>query len=181
MNSIAPERWQKIKAIVLDIDGILTDGRIGYGTGSPEEIKFFHVRDGHGIKLAMRAGLLVGVLSGRKSAANARRAEELGFSFVYENKKDKAAAFAELLAEQNLLAEECLYMGDDTVDLPVMRQAGIAATVADAPIYMDEGADYRTRLPGGQGAVREVIDMLLMQSGKWSAVMARYGLEDYKF
>ena len=78
-------------------------------------------------------------------------------------------------------ANEVLYMGDDTVDLPVMRQAGIAATVADAPIYMDEGADYRTRLPGGQGAVREVIDMLLMQSGKWSAVMARYGLEDYKF
>lgn len=181
MERIAPERWQKIKAVVLDIDGILTDGRIGYGTGSPEEIKFFHVRDGHGIKLAMRAGIAVGVLSGRKSAANCRRAEELGLSFVYEGKKDKNSAFAELLAEQGLQADEVLYMGDDTVDLPVMRQVGIAVTVADAPCYMDTAADFRTQHNGGQGAVREVIDQLLMQSGKWSEVMARYGLEDYKF
>lgn len=181
MKNIAPERWQKIRAVVLDIDGILTDGRIGYGTGSPEEIKFFHVRDGHGIKLAMRAGIAVGVLSGRKSAANNRRAEELGLSFVYEGKKDKLSAFAELLAEQDLHADEVLYMGDDTVDLPVMRQAGIAVTVADAPCYMDSAADFRTAHNGGQGAVREVIDQLLMQSGKWCDVMARYGLEDYKF
>ena len=181
MNNIAPERWQKIKAVVLDIDGILTDGRIGYGTGSPEEIKFFHVRDGQGIKLAMRAGLLVGVLSGRQSAANARRASELGLSFVYEGKKDKLSAFAELLAEQKLQADECLYMGDDVVDLAVMRQAGIAVTVADAPFYMDTAVDFRTTLPGGRGAVREVIDQLLMRSGKWSAVMSRYGIEDIKF
>ena len=181
MKNIAPERWQKIRAIVLDIDGILTDGRIGYGTGSPEEIKFFHVRDGHGIKLAMRAGIAVGVLSGRMSAANKRRAEELGLSFVYEGKKDKLSAFAELLAEQSLQADEVLYMGDDTVDLAVMRQAGIAATVADAPCYMDTAADFRTQHNGGQGAVREVIDNLLMQSGKWADVMSRYGLEDYKF
>ena len=181
MKNITPERWKKIRAIVLDIDGILTDGRIGYGTGSPEEIKFFHVRDGHGIKLAMRAGIAVGVLSGRKSAANCRRAEELGLSFVYEGKKDKNSAFAELLAEQGLQADEVLYMGDDTVDLPVMRQVGIAVTVADAPCYMDTAADFRTQHNGGQGAVREVIDQLLMQSGKWSEVMARYGLEDYKF
>ena len=181
MDKVAPERWRKIRAIVLDIDGILTDGRIGYGTGSDEEIKYFHVRDGHGIKLAMRAGLLVGVLSGRKSAANARRAAELGFSFVYENKKDKLTAFNELLAEYNLSADECLYMGDDTIDLPVMRLAGIAATVADAMPYMDTAADFRTVRCGGQGAVREVIDHLLMASGKWAEVMKRYGLEDYTF
>ena len=181
MKNIAPERWQKIRAVVLDIDGILTDGRIGYGTGSPEEIKFFHVRDGHGIKLAMRAGLLVGVLSGRQSAANSRRAAELGLSFVYENKKDKLTAFNELLQEYNLQPEECLYMGDDTIDLPVMRIAGISVTVADAMEYMDTEADFRTQRCGGQGAVREVIDQLLMQSGKWAEVMKRYGIEDYKF
>lgn len=181
MNNIAKERWQKIRAIVLDIDGILTDGRIGYGTGSPEEIKFFHVRDGHGIKLAMRAGFAVGVLSGRKSAANSRRAEELGLDFVCEGKKVKLDAFNELLAEHGWQADEILYMGDDTIDLPVMRIAGIAVTVADAPCYMDTEADYRTQHNGGQGAVREVIDQLLMQSGKWRDVMARYGLEDYKF
>ena len=96
-------------------------------------------------------------------------------------KKDKLSAFAELLAEQQLQANEVLYMGDDTVDLAVMRQAGIAATVADAPCYMDTAADFRTQHNGGQGAVREVIDNLLMQSGKWAEVMSRYGLEDYKF
>ena len=181
MNNISPERWCKIRAVVLDIDGILTDGRIGYGTGSPEEIKFFHVRDGHGIKLAMRAGFMVGVLSGRKSAANARRAAELSLSFVYEGQKDKLTAFHQLLDEQKLTAAECLYMGDDTIDLPVMREAGIAVTVADAPAYMDVEADFRTVHAGGCGAVREVIDQLLMQSGKWAEVMKRYGLEDYKF
>lgn len=181
MKNIAKERWCKIRAIVLDVDGILTDGRIGYGTGSPEEIKYFHVRDGQGIKLAMRAGIKVGILSGRQSAANARRAAELGFDFVYENKKDKLSAFNELLAEQGLQAGECLYMGDDTVDLPVMRLAGIAATVADAPCYMDVAADFRTQHNGGCGAVREVTDYLLMQNGKWRDVMSRYGLEDYKF
>ena len=177
MMNIAPEQWRKIRAVVLDIDGILTDGRIGYGLGSEEEIKFFHVRDGHGIKLAMRAGLRVGVLSGRSSAANRRRAAELGFSFVYEGKHDKVAAFRELLEEQHLEASECLYMGDDAVDCPVMRMAGIAVTVADAPFYMDEAADWRTTRPGGYGAVREVLDRLLMESGKWDDVARRYGLE----
>lgn len=143
-SKIEPARWRAIRAIVLDIDGVLTDGRIGYGGGSPDEIKFFNVRDGHGIKLALRAGLLAGALSGRKSAANARRAAELGFTFLYEAKHDKLEAFHELLAEYNLRAAECLYMGDDVVDLPVMREAGIAATTADAPEYMDEAADLRS-------------------------------------
>ncbi|MPM40827.1 3-deoxy-D-manno-octulosonate 8-phosphate phosphatase KdsC [bioreactor metagenome] len=177
---IPPEQWRKIRAIVLDIDGILTDGRIGYGGGSGEEIKFFHVRDGHGIKLALRAGLLVGALSGRQSEANRRRAEELGFSFLYEKKHDKLAAFQELLAEHRLEAGECLYMGDDVVDLPVMRTVGIAVTVADAPDYMDTAARWRTAAAGGCGAVREAIERLLLESGRWDAVMARYGLEGYR-
>ncbi len=177
--SIPAERWQAIRAVILDIDGILTDGRIGYGGGSPDEIKFFNVRDGHGIKLALRAGLLVGALSGRQSAANQRRAGELGFTFLYEKKHDKLTAFHELLAEYRLGPEACLYMGDDVVDLAVMREAGIAVTVADAPDYMDTAADFRTRTPGGRGAVREVIDQLLYRSGRWDEVMNRYGLEGY--
>lgn len=181
MKHITAERWQKIRAVVLDIDGILTDGRIGYGTGSDEEIKYFHVRDGHGIKLAMRAGFKVGVLSGRASAANDRRARELGFSFVYQGQLDKMVGFEQLLAEQLLAADEVLYMGDDTVDLQVMRHAGIAVTVADAPEYMDTAADFRTEHAGGQGAVREVIDQLLVQTGKWAEVMERYGIGEYKF
>ena len=165
--------FNRIRAIILDMDGVLTDGRFGYD-GSNEEIKFFHARDGHGIKLAIRAGLLVGILSGRASRANKKRAEELGLSFLYEDKKDKAEAFAVLLRENSLRAEECLYMGDDIVDIPVFRAAGFAVTVADAPEYLDEYCDIRTEKPGGHGAVREIIEIILKDQNKWDSLMAKY-------
>ncbi|MFA7231513.1 MAG: HAD family hydrolase [Victivallaceae bacterium] len=166
------EKAIKIKALVLDIDGVLTDGRMGYSSG--DEIKFFHVRDGHGIKMAMRSGLKVGALSGREAQANRKRAAELGFDFIYEGCRNKDEAFKILLQENHLTAEECLYVGDDVVDVPVMRVAGIAVTVADAPEYMDEFCDFRTRLPGGHGAVREIIDWLLHCQGNWEKQMERY-------
>ena len=164
--------WAAIKAIVLDIDGVLTDGMLGYD--GQTEIKFFHVRDGHGIKMAMRTGIKVGALSGRSAAANRVRAAELEFDFLYEGKKDKREAFQILLQEQQLNAAECLYMGDDVVDIPVMRQAGIAVTVADAPEIMDRFCHFRTKAAGGHGAVREVVEMLLQQQGKWEKLMERY-------
>ena len=169
---ISQKKIDKIKALVLDIDGVLTDGRLGYSAG--DEIKFFHARDGHGIKMAIRGGILVGVLSGRVAESNRKRAKELGFSFFYEGQKDKRKAFELLLKEQNLKADECLYMGDDVVDLPPMLKSGIAVTVADAPEYMDKYCDFRTVKGGGQGAVREVIDWLLMKQGKWDQQMERY-------
>ena len=169
---ISQKKIDKIKALVLDIDGVLTDGRLGYSAG--DEVKFFHARDGHGIKMAIRGGILVGVLSGRVAESNRKRAKELGFSFFYEGQKDKRKAFELLLKEQNLKAEECLYMGDDVVDLPPMIKSGIAVTVADAPEYMDKYCDFRTVKGGGQGAVREVIDWLLMKQGKWEQQMERY-------
>jgi len=169
---ISQKKIDKIKALVLDIDGVLTDGRLGYSAG--DEVKFFHARDGHGIKMAIRGGILVGVLSGRVAESNRKRAKELGFSFFYEGQKDKRKAFELLLKEQNLKAEECLYMGDDVVDLPPMLKSGIAVTVADAPEYMDKYCDFRTVKGGGQGAVREVIDWLLMKQGKWEQQMERY-------
>ena len=169
---ISQKKIDKIKALVLDIDGVLTDGRLGYSAG--DEIKFFHVRDGHGIKMAIRGGILVGVLSGRVAESNRKRAKELGFSFFYEGQKDKRKAFELLLKEQNLKADECLYMGDDVVDLPPMLKSGLAVTVADAPEYMDKYCDFRTIRGGGQGAVREVIDWLLMKQGKWDQQMERY-------
>jgi len=164
--------WDAIKAIVLDIDGVLTDGCIGYE--GPAEIKFFHVRDGHGLKLAMRAGLQVGILSGRSSEANRVRVRELGLNFLYEGKKNKDEGFTQLLQEQGLQAEECLYVGDDVVDIPVLRRAGIAVTVADAPEMMDEYCHLRTRHPGGGGAVREIVELLLKRQGKWDQLMERY-------
>ena len=166
----------RIKAIVLDVDGVLTDGRIGYGVGSGDEIKFFHVRDGHGICLALRAGLRVGILSGRRSSANETRAAELRLSFLYEGCLDKLSGFELLLQEQRLSAEECMYVGDDLVDLPPMRRAGFPVAVADAVPELDDVAAYRTKLPGGRGAVREAIELLLKEQGLWEEVTRKYSL-----
>lgn len=166
------DKAQRIKALVLDIDGVLTDGRITYL--GEDEAKSFHVRDGHGLKLARRAGLRVGALSGRSCAANRRRAAELEFDFLYEGKKDKRAAFAELLVEQGLQAEECLAVGDDVVDLPMLRAAGVAVAVADASADLDAVCDFRTTLPGGHGAVREIVEWLLKETGRWAELVQRY-------
>lgn len=171
---ISSADFDKIRAIVLDIDGVLTDGRIGYGGGQGGEIKFFHVRDGHGIKMAARAGLKVGVLSGRESEANRKRSEELGFDFLYQNCKNKAEGFEKLLSEQGLKAEECLYIGDDLVDLPVMFKAGLAVAVADGCPELDAAADYRTKAKGGCGAVREAVEWVLKGKNVWQDLIAKY-------
>lgn len=164
---------KRITTIVMDVDGVMTDGRFGYN-GTDDEIKFFHARDGHGIKLALRMGMKVGILSGRSSKANRKRAEELGLSFIYENEKNKEEAFKRLLEEHRITPEECIYIGDDVVDIPPMKLAGIGITVADAPEYLDEYCDYRTTLKGGYGAVREVIEMVLKEQNKWDQVTERY-------
>ena len=166
------DKLKKIKAIVLDVDGVLTDGRAGFG--GEDEIKFFHLRDGHWMKLAMRAGLKVGLLSGRSAKANRLRAGELGLSFCYEDCKDKLEAFLRMLDEQGLTAEECLYMGDDVIDLPPMRRAGVGVTVADGVPEMDEAALWRTSAPGGHGAVAEVVRVVLAEQGKLDEVLERY-------
>ncbi len=169
---ISSENWQKIKLVICDIDGVLTDGRVGYG--AEDFLKFFHYRDGHWLKLAMRAGIKVGWLSGRKSRANARRASELGITFLKEDCIDKLASFEEILKEYRLTAEECLYIGDDVIDLPVMRRCGIAVAVADAVPELDEAADFRTAAPGGHGAVCEAMHKLLAGQGKLDELLERY-------
>ena len=169
---IPSEKLADIRAVVLDIDGVLTDGRVGYD--GVNKIKFFNYRDGHWIKLALRAGLIVGALSGAQSPANRQRTDELGFSFCYEGVKDKLAGFERMLAEWKLAPEECMYMGDDVMDMPPMRRAGVAVAVADAVPELDEVADWRTRTPGGHGAVREAIRELLIAQGKLDQVLERY-------
>ncbi len=168
------EKASRIRAIVLDVDGVLTDGGIGYGCGSKDEIKFFHVRDGHGIVLAKRAGLKVGILSGRSSETNRTRAAELKLDFLYEGFLDKAEGFRNLLEAQNLAPEECLYIGDDLVDARPMALSGLAVVVGDGVPELDSVADYRTRAAGGRGAVRETIELLLKEQGKWDSLLARY-------
>jgi len=168
-----PDKARRIRAVILDVDGVLTDGRIGYGP-SAEEIKFFNVKDGLATRLLQQAGLRVGLLSGRQSAANRRRAEELGLDFVYEGREDKLSAFRQVLADHGLRPDECLYVGDDLADIPVLRQAGVGVAVADAAPEVKEHADWTTSAPGGQGAVREAVVWLLREQGKWDDTVRRY-------
>ena len=169
---IPSEKLADIRAVVLDIDGVLTDGRVGYD--GEKKVKFFNYRDGHWMKLAIRAGLLVGTLSGARSPANAQRVNELGLSFLREGEKDKLAGFEALVAELGVSPEECLYMGDDVIDMPPMRRAGVAVAVRDAVPELDEVADWRTKTPGGHGAVCEVMRELLAAQDKLDAVLEVY-------
>ena len=164
---------QAINTLILDIDGVLSDGRVGYGE-TDSEIKFFDVKDGHGLKLLMRADFTVGLLSGRGSNANRTRAAELDVAFLYENKKNKLETFHELLEEHDLQADQCLYVGDDLVDIPVMRECGLSVAVNDAVTEVKQIADWITEKPGGRGAVREVCEWLLKSRNKWQEVTARY-------
>ncbi len=149
-----------IRLLVLDVDGVLTDGRLCYGPAGETE-KIFHVRDGHGIKTLARSGVTIAVLSGRDSAAVARRCADLGISEVLQGVADKSAAFNTLIARLGIAASACACIGDDTPDVPLMQCVGLAFAVADAHADARRAAHRRTRLRGGQGAVREVCDALL--------------------
>ena len=163
----------KIKLLLLDVDGVMTDGRIIYFNDGGEA-KAFDVKDGHGLKLIQRAGIRVGIITGRQSEVVARRAAELGIEIVYQGAKDKLKPFLEIIKELGLEPFEVAYVGDDVVDLPVMRQVGFSVTVADAVDDIKPYVDLVTSRPGGRGAVREVCDLLLKQSGRWSSVTSRY-------
>lgn len=163
----------RIKLLLLDVDGVMTDGRIIY-LNDGGEAKAFDVKDGHGLKLIQRAGIRVGIITGRQSEVVARRAAELGIEIVYQGAKDKMQPFREIVKKLGLEPSEVAYVGDDVVDLPVMRQVGFSATVADAVDDIKPYVDLVTSRPGGRGAVREVCDFLLKQSGRWSSVTSRY-------
>ncbi len=162
-----------IEMLVLDVDGVLTDGRIiTHNDGS--ESKCFHVLDGHGLRMWQRAGLKVAWLSGRSSVATSRRAEELQISCVLQNCHEKLPALQRLLAETGVPAQNVAYVGDDVMDLPAMGCVGFAVAVANAVDEVRECADYITTRPGGAGAVREVIEYILKGSGRWQSLMERY-------
>jgi 3-deoxy-D-manno-octulosonate 8-phosphate phosphatase (KDO 8-P phosphatase) len=150
---------------------VLTDGRLVYGEDGGEESKVFHVRDGFGMKLAQRAGLKVGILSGRESGALASRARELGLDCAILGRTDKAAAFAELLAAQRTAAERVAYAGDDLVDLPVLLRCGLSFAPADAVPEVAARVDWLLERPGGQGAAREMCEIVLKARGEWERIV----------
>ncbi len=144
----------------MDCDGVLTDGRLYFGA-SGEELKVFDVRDGQGLVNWHRAGFRSGIISGRNSSIVERRAAELGIEFVLQGVADKAAAFVEVVSAAGSAAEETAFIGDDIGDLPAMALAGFAVAVSDAADEVRAAADHVTTRPGGRGAVRELIDLLL--------------------
>lgn len=167
------ERMKKIKLLLLDVDGVLTDGRIIFDSNGVES-KFFNVKDGHGIKMVQRAGIEVGIISGRQSQVVANRAAELGISRVYQGSLDKLTPYRETLAETGLTDEEVAFIGDDVIDIPILSRVGFAAAPADAVEVILPYVHLQTRNRGGWGAVREVCDLLLKEQGAWNTVTARY-------
>jgi 3-deoxy-D-manno-octulosonate 8-phosphate phosphatase (KDO 8-P phosphatase) len=167
------ERCRAIELLVMDVDGVLTDGRIIYSDAGTE-IKAFHVRDGSGIKLWLAQGKRAAILSGRKSNVVQRRAAELGVSAVVQGADEKLPALERLLREQGVTPAQTACLGDDLPDVPLLRRCGLALAVADACAEARAAAHYVTQTRGGQGAVREAIEVILRHQGRWLDVVARY-------
>ena len=166
-------RAARVKLLLMDCDGVLTDGRVTL-VGDDDEQKSFHTRDGHGLVLLHRAGLRSGIISGRASSAVERRAVELGIAYVRQGTFDKIKDFERLLAEAGVGEAETAFVGDDVTDIPLMRRVGFAVAVADATEETRAAAHYVTILPGGYGAVREVTEVILKAQGRWAELMRRY-------
>ncbi len=164
---------EKIRLLLLDVDGVMTDGRIVYDNNGVET-KAFDVKDGHGLKMLQRTGVRVGIITGRQSEVARLRAAELGIDILYQGAKDKLIPYREILESLGLSDQQVAYVGDDLVDLPILRLVGFSATVADAVPEVKPLVHYVASKPGGRGAVREICDLLLKESGRWDEVTARY-------
>lgn len=174
-NREAPwkEKLAKVKLLILDVDGVLTDGRIIMDDDG-REIKHFDVRDGHGIKILQRFDIDVVFLTGRKSSVVEHRARDLDVREVHQQIWDKVAAFEGIIQRRGLAADQVAFMGDDVVDIPLQRRVGFSAAPADAEEMVRRSVDYVARRPGGRGAVREVCELILRGRGLWDEVARRY-------
>lgn len=163
----------QIKLLLLDVDGVLTDGGIIIDDRGLET-KRFDVRDGLGIALLIRAGIKVGFISGRSSRVVTTRARELKVRMVYQGVHDKPAVYAKIKKRMRLTDDQVAYVGDDIVDLPLLKSAGLGVVVRDGGPELQRRVDYVTRTPGGKGAVREIAELLLKSQGKWNNLTWRY-------
>ncbi len=167
------ERAAKIRLLVFDVDGVLTDGALFLGDDG-QEYKAFHSRDGHGMKMLQRNGVELAIITGRTSRVVALRMESLGIGHVYQGQLDKLPAYETLKEKLGLSSEQVAYMGDDVVDLPIMRRAGLAIAVNDAHPLVLDNAHWRTARPGGRGAAREACEMLMQTQNTLETEMQRY-------
>ena len=159
------ERASRVKLAVFDVDGVLTDGKLWYSDDGRER-KAFHVQDGFGLKRLIANGIEVAIITGRISHIVTERTAELGIAHVYQGQDDKLACFEQIIAALGLTREQCCYTGDDVPDLPVMRAVGLSIAVANAHPSILDHIHWRTKLAGGEGAAREVCDLLLSAQGK---------------
>ena len=173
LNAEVRARVEGVKLVALDVDGVMTDGRLFYHDDGTES-KAFDVRDGHGIKMLGQAGIETAIISGRNCPSVEKRAADLGITEVVQGVRDKAPSLEKLASEKGLMPEQMAFVGDDIVDLPVMNRVGLAVAVADASEHLFDKAHYITLAPGGRGAVREVAELILGVQGLWSKVAAAY-------
>jgi 3-deoxy-D-manno-octulosonate 8-phosphate phosphatase (KDO 8-P phosphatase) len=169
------DKLTDIRLLLLDVDGVMTDGGIIYD-GNGLETKAFNVKDGHGIKMLQRHGIEVGIITGRTSLVVEIRARELGIGLVYQGALNKLKSYCDVKQKTGFLDSQIAYMGDDVIDVPVMRRVIFAAAPVDALIEVRNAAHHVTSLAGGRGAVREVCDLILKGRGLWNDVAARYEL-----
>ena len=166
-------RFQTIKLLLLDVDGVLTDGSIAY-TEDQTETKTFNVKDGLGIKMLHQSGIKTGIVTGRSSPALLRRCRELGIQMIFDNVRDKGKVLAQIIDKTGLTSGEIAFIGDDLPDLPMLQKVGIGIAVADAHELVCEQADLITENRGGHGAVREVCEMILKSKGIWPELLRQW-------
>jgi 3-deoxy-D-manno-octulosonate 8-phosphate phosphatase (KDO 8-P phosphatase) len=167
-------RAKKVRLLLLDVDGVLTDGTIIYTQGGGES-KGFNTQDGFGLRMLQDAGVEVGLITARSSEAVSRRAADLGFAHLYQGQRDKVAAYEEIVQKNKLARSQTAYMGDDLMDLPLLLQVGCSFAPANAVAEVRQRVDYTTERSGGRGAVREVCDLILEARGELAGIVARYG------
>ena len=167
------ERAKYTKLVIFDVDGVLTDGSL-YLADNGQEYKAFYSLDGHGMKMLKQSGVELAIITGRTSELVPHRAKNLGIVHLYQGVENKVEAYQHLIEILQLAPEVVAYMGDDVVDLPVMRRCGLALTVPDAPQLVKQHAHYITKQGGGRGAVREICEMIMHAQGTFDAQMAPY-------
>jgi 3-deoxy-D-manno-octulosonate 8-phosphate phosphatase (KDO 8-P phosphatase) len=172
-SSNLEEKAKKIKLLILDVDGVMTDGSIILDNNG-NEFKRFHVRDGHGIKMLIRAGIKVAIITGRESKVVERRANELGITDVYQNYLKKIEAYYKIKEKYSLSDNEIACIADDVVDLPLMMRTGLSFAVADATVEVKKYASAVTKNNGGRCAVREAVEIILKSKGLWSGIVDGY-------